>query len=187
MPSRLKRIYGFRDLHFITCSCYRRRQLLGTRHARDVFLRIFDQVRRKYKFEVVGCVVMPEHFHILIGEPEKGNPSTVLQILKQIVARRLLKTGQKATKQSTHAVEGRSYRSEPSFRQARFYDFNVYSNEKRFEKLRYMHRNPVRRGLVSLPELWPWSSFRAYMYAEPSIVKIDELERRNIKKKPEPK
>ncbi|PYX95256.1 MAG: hypothetical protein DMG62_22855 [Acidobacteria bacterium] len=73
MPSRLKRIYGFRDLHFITCSCYRRRQLLGTRHARDVFLRIFEQVRRKYKFEVVGHVVMREHFHILIGEPEKGN------------------------------------------------------------------------------------------------------------------
>src|SRR5437762_12320889 len=73
MPSRLKRIYGFRDLHFITCSCYRRRQLLGTRHARDVFLRIFDQARRKYKFEVVGHVVMREHFHILIGVPEKGN------------------------------------------------------------------------------------------------------------------
>ena len=54
------------------------------------------------------------------------------------------------------------------FSQARFYDFNVYSNEKRFEKLRYMHRNSVKRGLVSSPELWPWSSFRAYMYAEPS-------------------
>ena len=41
----------------------------GTKHARDAFLRIFEQVRRKYKFEVVGYVVMPEHFHILIGEP----------------------------------------------------------------------------------------------------------------------
>ena len=62
------------------------------------------------------------------------------------------------------------------FWQPRFYDFNVYSNEKRFEKLRYMHRNPVKRGLVSSPELWAWSSFRAYMYGEASIVKIDELE-----------
>src|SRR5438270_9816569 len=60
MPSRLKRIYGFRDLHFITCSCYRRQPLLGAKHTRDVFLRIFEQVRRKYKFEVVGYVVMPE-------------------------------------------------------------------------------------------------------------------------------
>jgi REP element-mobilizing transposase RayT len=95
MPGRLKRIYGFHDLHFITCSCYRRLPLLGTRHARDVFLRIFEQVRRKYKFEVVGFVVMPEHFHTLIGEPEKGNPSTVLQSLKQTVAKRLLKPARK--------------------------------------------------------------------------------------------
>ena len=88
MPSRLRRIYGFRDLHFITCSCYRRQPLLGPRHVRDVFLGIFEQVRRKYKFEVVGYVVMPEHFHVLIGEPEKGTPSTVMQVLKQSVARR---------------------------------------------------------------------------------------------------
>src|SRR5437763_6450356 len=114
MPSRLKRIYGFRDLHFITCSCYRRRQLLGTRHARDVFLRIFEQVRRKYKFEVVGHVVMREHFHILIGEPEKGNhpASSRFSADRRPTSSQ---TGQKATKQSTHAVEGRSSRSEPSF------------------------------------------------------------------------
>ena len=73
MPSRLRRIYGLRDFDFITCSCYRRQPLLGTRHAREVFLRIFEQVRRKYQFEVVGYVVMPEPFHILIAEPEKGN------------------------------------------------------------------------------------------------------------------
>ena len=29
----------------------------------------------------------------------------------------------------------------------RYYDFNVYSEAKRIEKLRYMHRNPVKRGL----------------------------------------
>jgi len=69
------------------------------------------------------------------------------------------------------------------FWQARFY---VYSNEKRFEKLRYMHRNPVKRGLVPLPELWAWSSFRAYMYGEPSVVEIEELEAPKTKKKQKP-
>ena len=59
MPGRLKRVYDFRELHFITCSCYRRRQLLRTKQACDLFLRIFEQVRRKHKFEVVGYVVMP--------------------------------------------------------------------------------------------------------------------------------
>jgi putative transposase len=85
MPSRLKRIYGGDDLHFVTCSCYRRQPLLGTKYSRDIFLRVLEQVRRKYRFEVVGYVVMPEHFHILVGEPEKGTPSTVLQVLKQRV------------------------------------------------------------------------------------------------------
>src|SRR5437588_2726601 len=45
----------------------------------------------------------------------------------------------------------------------------------------------VRSSGLRVPELWAWSSFRAYMYGEPSIVKIDELEPRNIKRKPEPK
>jgi len=42
--------------------------------------------------------------------------------------------------------------------QRRFYDFNVWTERKRIERLRYMHRNPVKRGLVSQPEQWLWSS-----------------------------
>jgi putative transposase len=45
--------------------------------------------------------------------------------------------------------------------QRRFYDFNVWSAHKRIERLRYMHRNPVKRGLVLEPEQWEWSSFRS--------------------------
>ena len=32
----------------------------------------------------------------------------------------------------------------------------------RSEVIRYIHRNPVKRGLVERPEDWPWSSFRHY-------------------------
>ena len=32
--------------------------------------------------------------------------------------------------------------------QHRFYDFVVFTEKKRIEKLRYMHYNPVKRGLV---------------------------------------
>ena len=52
------------------------------------------------------------------------------------------------------------------FWQARFYDFNVWTTKKRVEKLQYMHRNPVKRGLVALPELWRWSSYRFYLLDE---------------------
>jgi putative transposase len=88
---RLQRYYGGGDLHFITCSCYRRLPLLGRARRRDLFLRVLEEVRERYGFVVVGYVVMPEHIHLLISEPEKGNPSTVMQVLKQRVARRLLR------------------------------------------------------------------------------------------------
>jgi putative transposase len=53
--------------------------------------------------------------------------------------------------------------------QSRFYDFAVYSDKKRFEKLRYMHRNPVKRGLVLAADQWVWSSYRHYATARPGL------------------
>src|SRR5271154_4026685 len=68
--------------------------------------------------------------------------------------------------------------------QKRFYDFNVWSEHKRVEKLRYMHRNPVKRGLVASPELWRWSSFRAYALGEAGLVKVNEWEVLKMKIRP---
>ena len=55
----------------------------------------------------------------------------------------------------------------------RFYDFNVFTEKKRIEKLRYMHRNPVTRGLCKLPEQWTWSSFRHCAYGEVGVVEVE--------------
>jgi len=83
MPAGLHRTYGAHHLQFITWSCYRRLPFLSSARARDRFLSILEQVRQRYRFVVVGYVVMPEHVHVLITEPEVGNPSTVMQVLKQ--------------------------------------------------------------------------------------------------------
>lgn len=91
MPKRLHRHYGRGDLHFITFSCYRRLPLLGTVGARNVFVEELRRVRQEYRFVLVGYVVMPEHVHLLMSEPKKGTPSTVLQMLKQRVSRILRK------------------------------------------------------------------------------------------------
>ena len=78
MPWGLKRYYGTGALHFITWSCYHRSPLLGWR-ARDLFLTVLELMRERYRFGVVGYVVMPEHVHLLISEPQIGDPSTVVQ------------------------------------------------------------------------------------------------------------
>ncbi len=87
MPIGLHRNHGAHHLHFITNSCYRRLPLFGSARARDCFLSVLEETRRKYRFVVVGYVVMPEHIHLLITEPETGSPSTVMQVLKR--ARRM--------------------------------------------------------------------------------------------------
>jgi hypothetical protein len=48
------------------------------------------------------------------------------------------------------------------FWQVRYYDFPVWTEAKRIEKLRYIHRNSVRRGLAKRPEDWKWNSFVHY-------------------------
>jgi REP element-mobilizing transposase RayT len=90
MRRNLKRYYGAGGLHFITCSCYRRQALLGTARQRDLLLTVLEQVRKRYQFVVAGYVVMPEHIHLLISEPQKKNRSTVMQALKLGFARRVL-------------------------------------------------------------------------------------------------
>ena len=171
MPSGLHRTYGARHLHFITCSCYRRLPFLGTARSRDIFLAILEQTRERYRFVVVGYVVMPEHIHLLLTEPEVGSPSTVMQVVKQRTARALL------PKRKRRNPRQRNLFGEPkrrAFWQARSYDFNVWTTKKRVEKLRYMHRNPVKRGLVGIPEGWPWSSYRFYLLDEAGPVRVNE-------------
>ena len=76
-----------------------------------------EQARLKYGFFVVGYVVMPEHVHLLVSEPERATLATAVKAMKQSVARRLVRPGER-------------------FWQARYYDFNVGTAEKRMEKLR---------------------------------------------------
>ena len=101
---------------------------------------------------------MPEHVHLLISEPLIGDPSKIIQAVKLSVSQRLAIGGE---------FSGR-------FWQSRFYDFNLWSQQKEVEKLKYMHRNPVVRGLVASPEDWRRSSYRSYAHQEAGLVRIND-------------
>ena len=138
MRNPLRRYYGRGDLHFITFSCYRL-AFLGTRRVRNRFVKILNEVRSRHKFHIVGYVVMPEHVHLLLSEPAKGNPSKILQVLKQKAsAARRGKPRKSAPGQLSlpFPIAGADARA---FWQRRFYDFNVWSAKKVKEKLEYMH------------------------------------------------
>ena len=69
--------------HFLTFSCYRRQALLTRAGAYGVFERELEAVRVRYEFVVAGYVLMPEHVHLLVGEPSRSSLSVVIQVLKQ--------------------------------------------------------------------------------------------------------
>ena len=176
MPKGLRRRYGLGHLHFITYSCYRRLPLFASARARNLFVKIMGEVRDRYQFALAGYVVMPNHIHLLISEPAKGTPSTVMQVLKQRVSRGLrCKPRRKVPSQQLRLPFRHAYDSLPQFWQPRFYDFNVWSQAKFVEKLQYMHMNPLKRKLVAYPRDWPWSSFSFYAKKESGLVRIDPI------------
>jgi putative transposase len=145
MPWGLTRYQQTGQSHFVTFCCYHRRPLFTTDASRRVFENALERVRRSFRLRVYGYVVMPEHVHLLVSEPENaplkptsglnGAPTLAdaLKSLKQGVARRLIGDAE-------------------HFWQKRYYDFNVRDHAQFLEKLHYIHCNPVMRGLCERPE-----------------------------------
>jgi putative transposase len=154
MPRGLRRFQQAESLHFITFSCFHRFQFLQASRPKDVFEAILEQARARHQARIYAYVLMPEHVHMLINEP----PSTVLaQFLKSV----------KQT--SSRRLRG----SREQFWQDRYFDRNVRGEAARSEVIRYIHRNPVKRGLVASPGEYRWSSFNHYATGVRGVVEIE--------------
>jgi putative transposase len=158
MPWGLKRFQHSGQSHFVTFCCYHRHPLFTTDPSRRIFVSALERVRRIYKLQIYGYVVMPEHVHLLLSEPQLGTaplkpkaglngppvgPDDTLadaKSLKQGVSRRLIGDAE-------------------HFWQKRYYDFNIRNYPQFVEKLRYIHRNPVKAGLCERPEDWSGAVF----------------------------
>lgn len=138
-------------LHFVTITCHQRVAYLGTAFARNIFEDALQRAHRRYRFAVIGYVVMPEHVHLLLSAPRRKLLAAGLRSLKLSMVTRTMRW---------------------PFWQPQYVDFNVFTDVKRMEKLDYMHANPVKRGLVERPEDWRWSSCRHYQTGNPGRVEI---------------
>jgi len=119
VPRELKRLQQTGHSHFVTFSCYHRQPLFSTPAARRCFESALERVRRSFGLGVYGYVVMPEHIHLLVSEPERGLLADALKSLKQGVSRRLIG-------ETEH------------FWQKRYYDFYCRNHRQFVEKLRYI-------------------------------------------------
>ncbi|MEL6741249.1 MAG: transposase [Planctomycetota bacterium] len=138
---------------FLTFSCKDRSQLLAEGARRDI---VADQIaasRLHLAFALHAWVVMPEHVHLLVTPrpPEVGVPR-ILSAIKRRSATRIL-----AQIREHHTTPVRQL-----WQPGGGYDRNILGGPEFNEKIRYIHENPVRRGLVERPEDWAWSSASAW-------------------------
>jgi putative transposase len=154
VPWGLKRFQQSGQTHFITFGCYHRRPSFPTDAAKHTFEAALERVRHSYSLCVYGYVVMPDHIHLLMGEPQRATLDVAIKSLKQGVSRRLIGDAK-------------------HFWEKRYYDFNVRDYQQFVEKLRYIHRNPVKSGLCERPQDWEWSSFRHHATGHEGRVEIE--------------
>ena len=154
MPYGLKRFQKAEALHFITFSCFHRLPLLDESGPKNIVEAVLEQTRARHQARIYAYVLMPEHVHLLINEPPSILVAQFLKAVKQITSCKLKGPREK-------------------FWEQRYYDSNVHGEEARSEVIRYIHRNPVKRGLVASPSDYQWSSFNHYATGLRGAVEIE--------------
>lgn len=183
MPGRLRRYDEPGHVHFLTISCYRRLQFFRHDAVKQVFVDGMRQTRAKIGIRWIAYVIMPEHVHLLVFPHLNGSDhpvpiSTILQNLKQYVGRhgkQALRCVWAANRSlGMPALNTWALGDGPKpFWKPRAYDFNITGERAFREKLDYVHKNPITRGLVNSARQWPWSSYRYYEFDDDSPIAMD--------------
>jgi len=143
--SRLRRLVVSDRFFFITCRLLPHRGRLWEAEFESL-ARVVRERRQKYHFLLTAWVFLPDHWHAIFF-PQ--SPLTISSVMEAI------KVG------STHRINARR-RESGLLWQPRFFDRALRTVKEYYEKVDYIHLNPVRAGLVERAEGWPWSSVRDY-------------------------
>ena len=157
--------------HFVTFSVHKRRRLLDHEHPKRIVLGVLNYVLEKHAARCVGFVIMPDHVHAIIWFPATDQLSPFMHEWKRQSSLRV---------RAWYRKEAPNYAKEfgegDRFWQAKYYAFEIFERQKLEEKLGYMHRNPVRAGLVEQAADWRWSSARWYELREDVGVPIQWID-----------
>src|SRR5580698_6245199 len=159
MPKFREAVYGKGHLHLIACTCFQKLPKLAEEKHRDVFVRLLEELRVKFRFAIVGYVVMPDHFRLLMREPEIDTAANAVETLQARYRRRY----------------NNSARSDEQVWERRCSDTHIVGTEAVATSLASMHAEPVKAGLVSSSDEWEWSSARAYAGLPEGVVTVEQL------------
>lgn len=157
MPKHREAVYGKGHLHLILATCFQKQPKLAEEKHRNVFVRLLEELRVKFRFAIVGYVVMPDHFRLLLREPEIDTAAHAVETLQARYRRRY----------------NSSARSDEQVWESRISDTHILGDSSIAATLAALHAEPVRAGFVSTPEDWEWSSARAYAGLPEGVVTVE--------------
>jgi putative transposase len=159
---------------FITFCTHKKIPLLTNNKFRRVVIDSISAIRAQYSLKLLGYVLMPEHVHLVVVPPEDtklGPAIGKLKIYSSTRIHEILIDLNSAMIERLTVTRNKIINF--VFWQRRCYDHNCRSTESVWEKVNYCHNNPVKRGLVSKPEDWIWSSYRYYAGYNNVVLNID--------------
>jgi len=163
--------------HCLTFSCFQRKKFLSRERSANWFLESLDAARLKQAFDLWAYVIMPEHVHPVLLPGDGVQISKILQAIKRPITRKAehwLEThspdflAELTDKQPNGKITHRFWQRGGG------YDRNLRSIPDVYEKIEYIHANPVRRGLVENPEDWPWSSYNSWQTGTGYPIQLDK-------------
>jgi putative transposase len=160
---------------FPTFSCYRKLPRFANDAIKTLFADHLAAARDRFGFNLYAWVVMPNHVHLLLWSLLPDFPlAIVLRDFKRDFATAVIARW----RELDAPILARLVAADGSTRfwqRGGGHDDNVESIDELAEIARYLHLNPVWRGLVATPEEWAWSSARWYAGDRTGPVMIDPL------------
>ena len=173
---RCKRYNTPSHSHFLTFSCFKRQPFLSKDRTRQWLTDAILAARQKHSFRLIAYVFMPEHAHLLIRPAHaEYDISTILHSIKLPVSR---KARQFILKEAPDFLDRMSVRS-GARTSVRFWqaggghDRNIFNPQEMWEKIIYIHNNPVKRKLVTRAVDWQWSSAADYAKLRVGLLPVD--------------
>jgi putative transposase len=164
------------DAHYLTFSCFRRLPLLNYERTRMWLLDAIQLGREQRQFDLWAYVVMPEHVHLVLLPLGEAKIAAILSTLKQSTSKRALHWLRHHAPEYLPNLQDRQPNGEQHYRfwqRGGGYDRNLRSVRDIYEKIAYVHDNPVRRGLVEQAVGWRWSSAAAWATGVDEPLPID--------------
>ena len=152
-------------LHYVTGNVVNRLPVFTDPASCRSFLNELQNINHTWPARLIAWVLMPDHFH-LISNPRDGRIKEFMGDLKGLSAKAIISSNQ-FFKFPDHGVEGhqvwqQSFKATP-----------LWSGWMIWQKINYIHANPVRAGLVKSAKDYQWSSFRSFYSLEDECLAVD--------------